>query len=243
MTEETSFNNQDQNDAGRKGSEENEPSQAISLEELVAIIDQEMPEDIPENGDLEKNAPFSAFQEVSGKDQYIRFFMEDILFAIPLKSALEIGHRQAITPLPGLPDWVKGVSNIRGEIVSMADLGLFFGIRKKKRTHSRHYIVVHNPEIRVGILVNRVMGICYMDRDAAWIRGNPYDETRVEQKLGRFISGVILPEGDVVRKEKTKVFPENRMLNILDIEKLLSSSRMTAFRSEKQHQAEEMSMP
>ncbi len=38
--------------------------------------------------------------------QLIRFMIEDLLFAIPLSKALEIGRQPAVTPLPNLPGWV-----------------------------------------------------------------------------------------------------------------------------------------
>ena len=105
----------------------------LSLEQLVAEIDREtneipgpdavVPKTVEPGADHAVGPEGQAFN----REQFIRFYLNDILLAIPLKSALEIGHRPVITPLPNLPDWLLGVSNVRGEIVSIVDLKIFLG--------------------------------------------------------------------------------------------------------------------
>ena len=140
--------------------------------------------------------------------------MENTLLAFPLSSALEIGQQPVITPLPNLPDWVLGVSNIRGEIVSIADLKAFFGLPSSGPKRGRRFILIHNQGMKVGIIVDRVMGMISLDRKDTDIQDSPFKEG----ELSSFISGVV-------------VSGEN-LLNILDIDKLLSSPRMTGFRAE-----------
>ncbi len=182
---------------------------SIPLEKLIAEIDRET------GWVAEGGRKTTAY----GHDQYIHFFLEDIPLAIPLSSALEISHRPDITPLPNLPDWLIGVSNIRGEIVSIVDLKAFFRILSRRARRNRRFIIVHNQEMKVGMLVDKIAGILSLARsDAEMIRSSPYGEG----EISAYISGVVaMGEGDT-----------EDLLNILDINKILSSSRMNAFRSE-----------
>lgn len=195
--------------------------QSVPLDELISLIDEETtvrPVVLPEQeGEARKT---TAPADVTGKikEQYIRFFLDDILLAVPLASALEIGYRPEVTPLPNLPDWVLGISNIRGEIVSIVDLKGFFGLSYKATGIKRRIIIVHNEEIKVGLVVDRIMGIFYLDRSNKNIQISPYEEKNPVSKLASYISGV--------------VNFEDNLLNMLDIEKLLSSGRMNAFRIE-----------
>lgn len=183
---------------------------SIPLEELITEIDTETGETVRDYA-VHKAADY-------GYEQYIRFFLEDILVAIPLSSALEIGYWPQITPLPNLPTWILGVSNIRGEIVSVVDLKGFFKLSSRGLTRNRRFIIVHNRDMKVGIVVDRIMGIFSLDRrNAHIVQSNPYEAG----ELSSYISGVVVLE----ESEKT-------LLNIIDIDKLLSSPRMNAFRSE-----------
>ncbi|WP_124326681.1 chemotaxis protein CheW [Desulfonema ishimotonii] len=185
----------------------------IPLEELMADIDSGLTK---EAGPPATDTPP---QTASGSLQHIRFTLGDILMAIPLNTALEIGSHPRITPLPNLPGWVPGVTNIRGEIVSMADLKAFFGLSSPLLKQNRRFIVIHNPTMKVGIMVDRIIGIFSQSPVTTEIRSHLYRKTDTEtMKWSAYVSEVIpLDEG---------------LLNVLDVEKLLASPRMNAFKAE-----------
>ncbi len=190
-----------------------------SLDSLVAQIDQETgPSEFTgsEAGKEDESLSADAEQRIEPeyKEQYIRFYLGDILLAIPLSNALEIGHRPAITYLPNLPEWILGVSNIRGEIISIIDLKMFFGLPAQKLVRDRRFITVRNKEIRAGFIVDRIVGIYSPDRTQTQVQESPYEEG----ELSSFISGVMIVE--------------DQLVNILEVDKLLSSPRMNAFREE-----------
>ncbi len=197
------------------------PEPPISLEALVAEIDREAEEVSGNIGGLPSRIipPFhdDKAEEDHTYEQYIRFFIEDIPLILPISSALEIGRGPGITPLPNLPDWVLGVSNIRGEIVSVVDLKAFLKLPSGRVRRSQRFIIVYNHEMKVGLIVDRIMGILSLDR-ADFIQGSPYEKG----EIASYISGVVSLEDR----------QSDHMLNIFDIDKLLSSPRMTAFRNE-----------
>ncbi len=184
---------------------------ASSLEDLIARIDKETGQAMV---DVPDDTPNLSSDVVYGSDQFITFALQDILLALPLFSALEIGHRPMITPLFNLPDWVLGVSNIRGEVVSIVDLKTFFGLPSSGSKGGGRLIIVHNRDMKVGLLVDRIMGILSLDQIDTDIQESPHREGEISS----FISGVVVSGKD--------------LLNILDVDKLLSSPRMTGFRIE-----------
>ncbi|MFW5637374.1 MAG: chemotaxis protein CheW, partial [Thermodesulfobacteriota bacterium] len=89
-----------------------------TIEELITVINRGLTAEDPVREQLKDGMASAHRDEV----QLIKFMMDDLLLAVPLPKALEIGRQPVITPLPNLPGWVLGVSNIRGEIISMVDL-------------------------------------------------------------------------------------------------------------------------
>lgn len=203
------FTNQDED-------KKNGPISVMSLEQLIAEIDSETGEKpIPDEKAGEKAvSPLSASEAGYRRERYIRFYLNDMLMAIPLQSATEIGHRPLITPLPNLPDWVLGVSNIRGEIVSIVDLKSFLGLPSHGVLRDRRFVITHTPDMKVGLVVDRIMDILTGEKITTDIQESPYEEG----EISTYISGIIATEDNV--------------MNILDIDKLLTSPRMTAFRAE-----------
>ena len=182
---------------------------ALSLSELVAEIDSAAEGSfardpyLPEEVEQKSRAPH---------EQYIQFVLEKTRFALPLSSALEIGRRPEITPLPNLPNWVLGISNVRGEIVSFLSLKAFFAIPASTTGGERRFIIVKNDAIKVGMLVDRILGILSLDHIERDLRKSPYHKG----EIANFISGVAMSE-------------EN-LTNILAVDAILSSSRMISFR-------------
>jgi len=184
----------------------------LSLDELIAEIDSEIAEPLGRGIKDEETSPKLDGMHTSLKDQYILLALEQTFFALPLSSALEIGRHPEITPLPNLPNWVLGISNIRGEIISFINLKAFFGISSTGAKVGRRFLIIHNPGMKVGIIVDRIMGILTLDQIDTDLQNSPYREG----EIAKYIMEVAV-SGD-------------NLTNILDIDKLLSSPRMTVFR-------------
>lgn len=184
-------------------------SEIPPLEKLIAEIDREI--DIFPSAD--RKIPVRSYS----RKQYIRFLLGDMLFAIPLSAATEIGHLPNITPLPNLPDWILGVSNIRGEIISIVDIKLFFGLPVHGIKRDSRFIVVRDQNMKVGLMVDKVIGILSIDHNDIEIQENPYRKSE-EAGASVYISGIVITQ--------------DGLLNLMDTDKLLSSPLMNAFRDE-----------
>ena len=186
-----------------------EDADTAPLEELISELDGKIGQTLDSNRKEGEEIVKPGDQQSDDHGKYVRFLLDDIFMAIPLFTALEVGHRPDITPLPNLPDWVLGISNIRGEIVSVLDLKRFFGRSSPGPSRGSHLIIIHNQDLKVGIIVDSIMGIISLDGQETDVQPNPYRSGEISS----FLSGV------VVSGEK--------LLNILDVDRLLAHPRMT----------------
>ncbi len=113
----------------------------------------------PQNGMAHDAAPTPA--QRNREHSYVVFAVADTEYAFPLSSVREIGRPPVSTPLPGSPDWLVGVANIRGGIVSMVDMRAFLDEEPGPAGHERRLMVVTAPggDLSAGLLVDRVRGI------------------------------------------------------------------------------------
>lgn len=92
----------------------------------------------------------------AGAEQYIEFDIENEKYAIPIHEIHEIIKIQAITPLPNSRPYLKGVINLRGNIVPVLSLRSLFSFVEKEYTKLTRIVVVHHRTEAIGIIVDRV---------------------------------------------------------------------------------------
>ncbi len=61
------------------------------------------------------------FARQSG-EKFIVFDLGGKLFAVSSEQVAEVIHPPTVTPLPNVPEWLFGIANLRGEIISVVDL-------------------------------------------------------------------------------------------------------------------------
>lgn len=89
----------------------------------------------------------------------------DVKIAFPMECIGEIGTTPAITLLPNLPAWIRGIVNIRGEIITVVDLGEFLGVESLAIQGGDRFVVLVHGTIKVVVLIDRILGT--VDRSAA----------------------------------------------------------------------------
>lgn len=96
----------------------------------------------------------------------VLFELSDQLFAIPVSNVAEIQREQPITRIPHVPDWVSGVTNLRGSITSVVDLRMRLGLPSPDGAVRRRMMVIRSPSnITTCLLVDRVLGIRVLSDD------------------------------------------------------------------------------
>ena len=76
----------------------------------------------PDLPHLTDNFPTDKQPEMTDGEKFVVFFLGDELFALHAARIAEIVRPLSFTPLPGAPDWLHGIANLRGEIVSVLNL-------------------------------------------------------------------------------------------------------------------------
>lgn len=126
------------------------------LSEMVKLINDEIETGLR----LQQDAnPFVAkIDEQESIGSHICFELAEKKLAIPLTSVMEAGRLQVVRSLPLLPDWLVGITNIRGEIVSVINLTIFLNNKDMYHTEEPSYIVVYNDVIKLAIVIDKIVG-------------------------------------------------------------------------------------
>jgi purine-binding chemotaxis protein CheW len=85
------------------------------------------------------------------------------LFTIDLQSVREVFVVESITPVPGMPSGLVGVTNLRGTVIPLLDLRTMFGLNSDAAM--RYAVVVQHGNWQVGVLVDTVPEIRTLARD------------------------------------------------------------------------------
>jgi purine-binding chemotaxis protein CheW len=86
--------------------------------------------------------------------QVVGFRIGAETFGVPISIVREIVRVPAITAVPNAPDYIEGVINLRGKIISVIDLRKRFGETNIQLTKKNRIVVVDLNERSVGLLVN-----------------------------------------------------------------------------------------
>lgn len=142
-----------------------DPSSA--LEELLkkvssAIDDGVTPEMLLDN----QSSPSSdsASDEGTAVDlgpRHVVFEIGDQQFGLPLTGVLEIDRCGQVTTLPRTPNWLRGVTNLRGQILSVTDFRSLMNLSADRQAIGEKIIVVNSPKhsATTAVVVDRVLGI------------------------------------------------------------------------------------
>jgi len=159
--------------------------------------------------------------------QLIVFNLGDEEYGADINQVREIIRTGTITPIPDSPDFIKGVSNIRGEIPVIIDLKARFFLPPVKRdVEDRHIVITEQEKNIFGLLVDEVTEVLRIPETD--IKPAPELVTKIERE---YVNGVITLG--------------NRLIIMLDLAKVLSAdelARLSDFsqrhRSERQTKAQ-----
>ncbi len=130
------------------------------------------------------------------------FYVGDALCGMDILKVQEINKLMEMTMVPQAPDYVTGILNLRGQIVTIIDLGQKLGLGNAEISSESRNIIVNTPGEHVGLLVSRISDVVMADPDK--IEPPPANMRGIQ---GDFFTGVY----------KT----ENRLIGILDIKEVL----------------------
>jgi purine-binding chemotaxis protein CheW len=125
--------------------------------------------------------------------QLATFYVGEMLLGLEIDQVQEINRCLDVTTVPHAPDWVRGVINLRGDVVTVIDLRSVLGLERGTVTKDSRNLIVNLSGELVGLCVDRIADIITISRDD--IIPTPPNIGAVDQ---RFFSGVFTGENDIV---------------------------------------------
>lgn len=172
------------------------------MDQNIKKQDQLFQTEIEDDTDVEKDEDM---------EKYLTFFVDSQLYTIPSSRVVEIISMSIVTYMPSVPDYIKGVINIRGKVVPLIDLQLRLKKTPTVIDDQTCVVVIEIEDNNVGLIVDRVHDVT----DIGLSQINPPPKvTHAKDKEVEYLAGIAKLENDVAM--------------ILDLEKALENPKQEA---------------
>lgn len=105
------------------------------------------------DGETENNSEELLDSEVQ---QLVSFMLDEVEYGVDILCVHEILRFPDMTRLPNTPDFIKGVINLRGNVIPVVDVRIRFGFPLGDVTDLTRIIVIETNDKQVGLLVDNV---------------------------------------------------------------------------------------
>jgi purine-binding chemotaxis protein CheW len=122
----------------------------------------------------------------------LEFGLSDETYAFELTHVREVSALVELTPLPGVPRHILGISCVHGGIIAVLDLRKLFGLAERGLHDSRQMIVLQSAGMDFGVLAERIAGVRRLSLDSLQPSLPTLNEVRAAYLRG------ITPDGTVV---------------------------------------------
>lgn len=118
------------------------------------------------------------------------FRLGDSQFVTPLNHVSEVLPCPGFTPVPGTKRWVKGVANVRGNLLTIVDLPDYFGKGAVAIDETARLLIMNIPGLNTALLVNEVYGLRHFDEES-----ERQDISALSDAVFAHLNGAFLREG------------------------------------------------
>lgn len=181
-----------------------------ALDALIASIDDDVHRVY--SAEAMTTVPLRPADQEQATERYLLFTLSGRRYAIAVPHVLEVGRLPAITPIPNVPSWLRGVINLRGEILSVIDFRNFLGLEEAHYTESHRMLVVKTlgDELTTSLIVDQVRGFVQLPKRSVQMPAFATDD-----KVAPYLAGVCEHE--------------NQTLAVFDLERFLLSAEVRQF--------------
>ncbi len=131
-----------------------------------------------------------------GKDQvvqWVTFRLEDETYGINVMQVQEVLRVSEIAPVPGAPDYVLGIINLRGNVVTVIDTRKRFGMPPGELDDNSRVVIIESQGQIFGILVDSVAEVVELRGSEIDVAPNVGNE-----ESSRYIQGVATVDSDLL---------------------------------------------
>lgn len=161
--------------------------------------------------------------KASAKDRYLSFILLDEEYCIEILKVKEIMGIQEITKVPQTPEYIKGVINLRGQIIPIIDLRLKFEFPYQEYTDRTCIVVVelmfNNEKTFMGIVVDTINEVLSVPGEN--ISKVPYLNAKINTD---YIMGIAEVKSEVkIMLDIDKVLTENEFVQLKNMQQKQSA--------------------
>ena len=152
--------------------------------------------------------------ESSKENKFLTFRIADEIYGIDISDITEIIEMQKITDVPDMPNFVKGVINLRGKVIPIMDLRLRFNMEEREYDDRTCVIIVNINVSTIGFIVDTVLEVVDISEENI----DPPPQFKTASGYERYVSGIgklgndvkILLDADkIVHREELEKITQN----------------------------------
>jgi len=102
---------------------------------------------------------------VAKTQQFCTFFLKEQFFGVPVERVQEVIQYQEMTRVPLVPEVIRGLINLRGQIVTAVDLRRRFGMEERPGSRLPMNVVVRTDDGAVSFLVDEIGDVLEADEE------------------------------------------------------------------------------
>ena len=115
-------------------------------------------------------------QSATTENQWISFRVSDEIYAQPIATVKEVINYQPPAPVPGSPDQVEGVLNVRGEVITVISSHRLLGVVDDRHDpNERRILILDGDDERIGVVVNGVEEIVRIEPESIEVSEHSLD--------------------------------------------------------------------
>ncbi len=147
-------------------------------------------------------------------NKYLMCKLGNETFGMDIRHVTDIIELQNITQVPDMPDYVRGVINLRGQVIPVIDLRLRFGMEEREYDGRTVITVVNIQDTSIGFIVDTATEV----QDISEKNIDPAPHFNESGEKNRYIAGL----GKI----------DKQVVILLDMEKLVSGEDIEALQKE-----------
>jgi purine-binding chemotaxis protein CheW len=160
---------------------------------------------------------YSDISDEAAHTRYLTFLTDNQLFGLPIGSIVQIVQMQEIIPLPEQPHYIKGIINLRGQIIPVMDVRLRFGRPEVPFSERTCIIITRVRENDFGLIVDEVDEVA--DIQAEQISPLPRIGTDMD-RVHDYLTGIAQLKAGEDQKE--------RVVLLIHVGKILGDTELSA---------------
>lgn len=103
--------------------------------------------------------------ELHAKNKYISFNLNDDSYCIELTYVKEVLKDTTITHVPGTPDFIEGIMNLRGDYITVLNLKKFLNLHATKPLDKKPVVIVKCNELKLALLIDKINELFEVQED------------------------------------------------------------------------------